>query len=226
MVAQPQREQVDESLSVYRRLVRDGRISHGAFRLWHYLRDRANKENVCFPQQRTIAVELHCKPHSLSGWIKELVACGYLAVEVRGTNHHFVYTILYGFVLPEQATRGDAQTGNANPVALSKPATSVLPISASGDAQTGIARVAQMGNVSNNNEVISISKGETPESESIAQLISRERQRKDWSDELRAINEELKGRTPADASGPNSRKWIETLIAKRGELRKLLGRVV
>jgi hypothetical protein len=41
--------------------------------------------------------------------------------------------------------------------------------------------------------------------------------------ELKRVTNELKGRTPADASGPNTRKRIEQLIARQAELRKVLG---
>lgn len=104
--------------SVYRRLVRDDRVSHGAFRLWHYLKDRANREGICWPQQRTISAELHCKVHSLTGWIRELAECGYLSTEIKGANHHFEYRLLFGVVMPKSATRRDAQKGNAKPAVL------------------------------------------------------------------------------------------------------------
>jgi len=41
--------------------------------------------------------------------------------------------------------------------------------------------------------------------------------------ELQRVIKELNGRTPKDASGPNTRKRIEELIARQEELRKMLG---
>lgn len=41
--------------------------------------------------------------------------------------------------------------------------------------------------------------------------------------ELGRVTKELNGRTPADASGPNTRKRIEALIARQRELREKLG---
>lgn len=65
----------------------------------------------------------------------------------------------------------------------------------------------------------------SPDSQSLTETISRERERREWSDELRAVNDELKGRTPADATGPKAQKRIEALIARQSELRMKLGRV-
>ena len=49
--------------AVYRKLIRDPNVSHGAFRLWHYLRDRADNAGKCWPEQRTIAREMRSKCH-------------------------------------------------------------------------------------------------------------------------------------------------------------------
>lgn len=79
--------------SVYSRLVRDPNISHGAFRLWHLLRDYRNQTSgKAWPSQRTIAEQMHCKAHSLKEWTAQLVAGGYIAVEERGQHHQFVYS--------------------------------------------------------------------------------------------------------------------------------------
>jgi hypothetical protein len=80
-------------------------------------------------------------------------------VETKGANHHYVYRILDG-VMPKGAPPRDAQKGNASSVVMPKAATPVVPISPFRDAQSGNARGAQMGTVSNNKEVITISKGE------------------------------------------------------------------
>lgn len=206
-------------LSIWRRLIQDARISHGAFRLWHYLNDRKNAESVCWPQQRTIAGELHCKIHSLSGWTSELVQCGYLSVEQRGANHHNVYRILDGTVLPKPASPRDAQTGNTNDVALPKPATPVLPISAVRDAQTGNARVAQTGNGSNNQEVIPRSKGgpTPPRSASQPDIRTDWQLSKDRERLLRDI------RTERDMASPDAlviEGWKKQLKATITEMRR------
>ncbi len=132
--------------AVYRKLIRDPNVSHGAFRLWHYLRDRADNAGKCWPEQRTIAREMHSKCHSLPGWIQQLAAGGYLHTERKGQNHHTVYTVLDG---SGQAFSRDAQRGNARRspkrrVALPKQAT---------------PRVSPTGNVSKPNEVNPGSKG-------------------------------------------------------------------
>lgn len=45
--------------SVYRRHNRDRRISHGAFRLWHCLRDHANATSIIPAGQRSILRQFH-----------------------------------------------------------------------------------------------------------------------------------------------------------------------
>jgi hypothetical protein len=82
--------------AVYRRLNRDRRISHGAFRLWHCLRDHANAAGKAWPSQRTIAEAIGCKVHSLRRWLTELVKAGYLKIRNTGQNHHFEYQLLPG----------------------------------------------------------------------------------------------------------------------------------
>lgn len=142
----------DDALTVYRRIVCDARLAHGAFRLWHYLRDRKGKvSGKCYPDVRDIARDIHCKTHSLPRWTSRLESCGYLATEKRGQNHKLQFTILYGDHkggLPEWATRGKAQPVSCRPkgqVATPKQAT---------------PRVAEMGDRSNTTEVIPKSKGE------------------------------------------------------------------
>jgi len=134
---------------VYRRLIHEKRITHGAFRLWHYLRDRANKSSRCWPGQRTIARDLRCKTHTLEnkgkGWIPQLVSAGYLAVQKIGQSHRLEYQILFGDghgVLPEWATRGKAQ------------AVSCCPNGTMATPNEATPRVAETGDVSNTNGVI------------------------------------------------------------------------
>lgn len=63
-------------------LLRAG-ISHGAFRVWHCLRDHENRRTgKCCPGYRTLAEEIHCSQHSIKGWLDELKAAGWLDWEV------------------------------------------------------------------------------------------------------------------------------------------------
>jgi hypothetical protein len=146
------------TVSTYRRLILDPRISHGAFRYWHYLRDRKNKNGQTWPKVRDIAADLGCKTHSLPGWTKELVLAGYLSVEKVGQKHNHLYTILPGDshqpVLPKWATRKDsrdAETGDAKQASCRPNGNFVTPKQAT-------PRVAQMGDVSNIQVVNSTSK--------------------------------------------------------------------
>lgn len=143
-----------DALVVYRRLIHDARICHGAFRLWHYLRDRANKSGNCWPEQRTIASDLHCKTHSLPGWTEQLETAGYLTSEQVGQNHHLEYTVLFGdgkVALPEWATRGNALMGDTKTV-------SCRPFGKEATPKGATPRVAPMGYVSNPTVVIPKSK--------------------------------------------------------------------
>ena len=148
----------DKTFLVYRRLIHDKRISHGAFRFWHYLRDHADKSGKCWPKQRNIGRELRCKTSSLTLWTAQLVNTGYLSTEKIGQNHHFKYTILYGDgngVMPEWATRGDTQKGDTKTAACSPNGTMATP--------KGVTpRVSQKDDVSNNKGVNYVSKGNTP----------------------------------------------------------------
>lgn len=164
---------------VYRRLILDQRISHGAFRLWHYLRDRKNKDGQAWPKVRDIAADLHCKTDSVTGWTKQLVDAGYLAVEKIGQKHYHRYTILYGdehqFAYPQWATRNKSrvpQTMDTKQVSdrvsigypYPKDTVSCTPNSHVVSPKGGTPRVPQKGDLSNTSVVIPISKGTTSSS--------------------------------------------------------------
>jgi hypothetical protein len=145
--------------TVYRRLIHDHRVSHGAFRLWHYLSDRRNKNGQTWPNQRDIAAEIGCKIHSLTPWTNELVDAGYLATEKVGQKHNLRYTILPGnapfAALPEWATRTGfrhAEKGNTEDVSTCPKRNADMPKGAT-------PRHAQMGNLSNLQGVNAMSKG-------------------------------------------------------------------
>lgn len=71
---------------VYSQIMRDMRISHGAFRLWHILRDMTGTNKNCFPAVRYLATTLKAHKNSILTWIMELEAALYLRVE-RGNKH-------------------------------------------------------------------------------------------------------------------------------------------
>jgi hypothetical protein len=135
----------DDALTVYRRIVCDPRISHGAHRLWHYLRDRQNKSGKCWPEVRDIARDIHCKTHSLPGWTSQLETAGYLATRKTGQNHKLEFTIFYGDHkggLPEWASRGKARTGDTATVSRSPKGQVATP-------KPATPRVAETGDISN-----------------------------------------------------------------------------
>jgi hypothetical protein len=111
----------EAAMSVYSRLVRAD-ISHGAFRLWHLLRDHMNNDSgLAWPSQRTIANLMHCKIDSLKGWTNELDQAGFLKVERRGQRHYLVYS--FPVVFPKWAERencGNPQTGETRIVETPK----------------------------------------------------------------------------------------------------------
>jgi hypothetical protein len=168
------------ALAVYRRIIHDARICHGAFRLWHYLHDRRNKAGQCWPEQRTIARDIHCKTHSLPGWTSQLVAAGYLSVCEAGQNHHHVYQMHFGDgrdVLPEWATRGAAK-----PVSCRPKGQAVSPPEAT-------PRDAATGDGSNHSEVITKSKGGQPPKISTAEIIKTEKSLERLDDELKSLKD-------------------------------------
>lgn len=78
-------------------LIRDRRISHGAFRLFHLLRDHQNpKSGACFPGRRLQMESLGSDHHCLKRWTDELVASGWLKVLPREKGEVFHYELLDG----------------------------------------------------------------------------------------------------------------------------------
>ena len=66
---------------VFSSLVRDHRLTAGAFRLWHLLFDMSRTSGRCWPGQRHLAGLLRCSEMSLKPWTEILVRCGYLWIE-------------------------------------------------------------------------------------------------------------------------------------------------
>jgi hypothetical protein len=139
------------SVDVYRHIVLDKRISHGAFRLWHYFRNIANKELRCWPTFDQICEDMGCKRNSIKGWLCELSAGGYLDFWKNGQRGNNVYQILCGdghVSLPEWARRAEQKR-----IAKGKPVPKgVLPQYPKGTAPVpkGVpAGSTQKGTVSN-----------------------------------------------------------------------------
>ena len=84
------------NLETFGALIRDHRLSHGAFRLWHALRDYTDHASKCFPGQRRLAADIGCNLHSLKPWTEELTSAGWLAVSTSGIGEGFTYTVLDG----------------------------------------------------------------------------------------------------------------------------------
>lgn len=82
---------------VFPKLMRDIKLSHGAFRLWHCLYDYWNpKSGVCWPGQRTIAEDMGCITHSIKGWTNELVEAGWVSIFQKKKGGRITYTLLDG----------------------------------------------------------------------------------------------------------------------------------
>lgn len=70
---------------IYSKLIRDKNLSHGAFRLWHLLRDMTGNNPNCWPSQRYVKNALGCGINSVNRWTIELEEAGYLDCE-RGNQ--------------------------------------------------------------------------------------------------------------------------------------------
>lgn len=84
---------VNVSPKLYSEIITDRRISHGAFRLWHFLRDRHGNNQCCWPSLKTICSCIGCGKAALLGWITELRDAGYITTESGNktrSNRYFV----------------------------------------------------------------------------------------------------------------------------------------
>lgn len=91
-------------LETFAEIIRDRRVSHGAFRLWHALRDYTDHASKCFPGQRRLSTDIGCDPHSLRRWTGELIAAAWLKVEGGKPGLGFTYTVLDGTGQPLRKT--------------------------------------------------------------------------------------------------------------------------
>lgn len=58
-------------------------LPHRAVAVYMYLKDRTNKEGLCWPSIRTIARELHLSRATVQRALNDLCAAGYLSKENR-----------------------------------------------------------------------------------------------------------------------------------------------
>ena len=133
------------SPAIYSALVRAD-ISHGAFRFWHLLLDYRNRDTgTAWPSQRLISQDMHCKVHSIRGWVQELRRAGLLEVSSRGQRHYHEYRLI--LAMPIWATRKPSRDAHLGTLAMPKGAT---------------PRVSHMGIESDPKEVIPGSEGASP----------------------------------------------------------------
>jgi len=91
-------------LEIFAALIRDRGVSHGAFRLWHALRDYTDHNSRCFPGQRRLADDTGCDPHSLRRWTRELTAAKWLKIDSAKPGLGFTYTVMDGTGQPLRKT--------------------------------------------------------------------------------------------------------------------------
>jgi len=95
--ATPTSDKPRNRAAVFSALITDRRISHGAFRLWHCLRDHQNAvTNDCFPGQRRIVGKICCDVHSLKKWTTELIRAKWLFIKPHKRGEVFHYELLDG----------------------------------------------------------------------------------------------------------------------------------
>lgn len=81
----------------YSEIIRDKSISHGAFRVWHFLRDSLGGKDNCWPSRQTICETIGCSKSSLSGWLEELQQGKYIRIQRRSrrtSNKYFLSGII------------------------------------------------------------------------------------------------------------------------------------
>lgn len=82
---------------IFAALIQDQRISHGAFRLFHLLRDHQNpRTGACYPGRRRQMKALGSDHHCLKRWTAELVSAGWLCLLPVRNGEVFRYELLDG----------------------------------------------------------------------------------------------------------------------------------
>jgi hypothetical protein len=102
---------------VFKALIYDRRLSLGAFKTWHLLRDYTNpRTGQCFPGRRRLATDLGSNFNSIQRWIGELTDAGWLTSTAKGSGFSMSYTLLdgQGQPLPKTATPTVAENGNTH----------------------------------------------------------------------------------------------------------------
>lgn len=112
--------------AVYSRILRDLTVSHGAFRLWHLLRDMHGNNGYAWPGTRFLQRSFRCGSTTLLKWIAELEAAGYLRTErgnVARASHYFIMGALKSGagVLPSQEQAAPIVRARPAPEAGAKP---------------------------------------------------------------------------------------------------------
>jgi hypothetical protein len=101
--AEPDDQKEWKLQSLWRRLIRDKRISHGAFRLWHHYRDVMDKDSTLrsyLSLTLTTAGYLGSNNQCIARWNNELKASGWLSWDTAGERRPRVYKVLNGFGMP------------------------------------------------------------------------------------------------------------------------------
>lgn len=73
-------------------------VPHRAVVVYRYLRDRSNKEGMCFPSMRLIASELHISRRTVIRAVNDLKAAGYIYTKQRLRSNGAKSTLLYYIV--------------------------------------------------------------------------------------------------------------------------------
>lgn len=74
-------------------ILKDKRLSLGAFKLWHLLYNMTGHNTHCWPSVRTLADVLAVDPKSVQKWVAELVECKYVRVEHGDRQHSNKYFV-------------------------------------------------------------------------------------------------------------------------------------
>ena len=168
-------------LQTFAALIRDRKLSHGAFHLWHALRDYTDSSSRCFPGQRRLMEDLGCNSHSLKPWTDQLIAAGWLK-RSGGKGCSFQYTVLDGKGLPlrKVATPTVAESGD----------TGVAESGNTGVAESGSDPLRKVAaKVSSPVNQAQLSEGSHPRKShlSLAERISHEGELKRAREELRSL---------------------------------------
>lgn len=103
--------------TLYSTILRDRKVSNGAFRLWHLFREMTGKNPTCWPGQRYIRKALGCSFDSIAKWTKELEELGYIQCRRGNQKSSSCYLVTTKIVLPLR------EQGATNNGAIPVPAT-------------------------------------------------------------------------------------------------------